>query len=155
MKRENIVKHVIAAFFLAVVLYFLCYSLIEYRRSYKGPWTVTFLTDPRGKPAILINQKKLKISGFKIVFPDQTVPAHNVLRTVRFDGPGKKTPFGEVVFVDTTFLPGTVVLNIFGHEIQLIPSALTVDKKDYLWQWQTTISAQGPGKYQPPTKPRR
>ena len=149
MKRENILKHVTVAFFLAVVTYFLCFSLLEYRRTYKGPWTVTFLTDPAGRPAILISQPRLKISSVKITFTDKAGPSHNAVRTIRFDGPGKKLPFGEVSFVDTTFLPGTVVMNTFGHEIQLLSSGLTIDQQERPWESGMAIPLSGVGKLRP------
>jgi hypothetical protein len=42
-------------------------------------------------------------------------------------------PFGKCVFLDTTFLPGTVVLDLFGHEVQLLPRVLTIDHVEHAW----------------------
>jgi len=41
--------------------------------------------------------------------------------------------------MDTTFQPGTVVFTNFGHEIQLLPRVLTIDKVERPWQSGTTI----------------
>jgi hypothetical protein len=38
------------------------------------------------------------------------------------------------VFQDTTFLPGTVVIQTFGHEIQLLPRVLTLDRAEHPWR---------------------
>jgi hypothetical protein len=46
------------------------------------------------------------------------------------------------VFLDTTFLPGTVALSLFGHEVQLLPRVLTIDKVEKAWRSGETISLQ-------------
>ncbi len=46
-------------------------------------------------------------------------------------------------FMDTTSLPGTVVLKLFGHEIQLMPRVLTVDKKERPWRSEETLALPG------------
>jgi hypothetical protein len=43
-------------------------------------------------------------------------------------------PFGELLYQDPTFLPGTVTMRLFGHVVELLPRVLTVDKKEYPWQ---------------------
>ena len=35
--------------------------------------------------------------------------------------------------MDTTFQPGTVVLKLLGHEIQLIPRVLTLNQEEKPW----------------------
>jgi hypothetical protein len=42
--------------------------------------------------------------------------------------------------MDTTFLPGTLVFELFGHEIQLLPRVLTIDKKEQPWRSNETIA---------------
>jgi hypothetical protein len=51
-----------------------------------------------------------------------------------------EVPFGQVIFEDTTFQPGTIVFKMFGHEIQLLPRVLTIDKLEYPWQSEKTVS---------------
>jgi hypothetical protein len=48
--------------------------------------------------------------------------------------------------MDTTFLPGTIVFDLFGHEIQLIPRVLRIDGKEIPWQSNATIPVTGTNK---------
>ncbi len=50
-----------------------------------------------------------------------------------------EVPFGKCIFLDTTSLPGTVVLDLFGHEIELLPRALIIDRQERPWRSDTTI----------------
>jgi hypothetical protein len=45
--------------------------------------------------------------------------------------------------MDTTFLPGTIAFVLFGHEIQLIPRVITLDKQERSWQSGETIVLTG------------
>jgi hypothetical protein len=140
MKSSGPAKHFILAFVIALVLYAVAYSMIEHQRTKKGPWQVIFTNDISGIPAIIINEPKLGISNVKITFPNEQAPATN--STVIFDPPRQvpfDVPLGQCLFLDTTFQPGTVVLNLFGHEIQMIPRILTIDKHEYPWQSELTI----------------
>jgi hypothetical protein len=38
------------------------------------------------------------------------------------------------------YLPGTVTLELFGHEIELLPRVLIIDRKEHPWKSGTTIS---------------
>jgi len=49
-------------------------------------------------------------------------------------------PIGRCLFMDTTFLPGTIVMEIFGHEIQLIPRVLTIDRQEQPWKSDAVIA---------------
>jgi hypothetical protein len=97
---------------------------------------VTFRVDQQGIPGIGISQPRLGIRDVTIVVRGTN---HAVLpepATVRFDQPSKgdTIPFGRVRFLDTTFLPGTVTLDLFGHEIELLPRTLIVDKQERPWR---------------------
>jgi len=35
--------------------------------------------------------------------------------------------------MDTTFLPGTVAFQLFGHEIELLPRVLIIDHEEHPW----------------------
>lgn len=48
-------------------------------------------------------------------------------------------PFGKCVFMDATFLPGTITFELFGHEIELLPRALIIDRQEHRWQPNATI----------------
>jgi hypothetical protein len=142
MKKSDLpVKQMIIVFVAAAIAYFAAFAWIENRRTRNGPWSVTFAADETGIPSLTVNQPNLKISNLKIRFPDQSVSLTNVAlifqppKPVPFD-----VPFGKCVFEDTTFQPGTVVLDLFGHEIQLMPRVLTIDKKEIPWQSDFAVS---------------
>lgn len=122
--------------FAAVALgYLLLFHAIESRRVAKGPWRVTF-TVADHVPSLRIHQPVLGIAEVQIVFSAARLST-NLNETVRFDQARPvpfDLPFGRCVFLDTTFLPGTVVLEAFGHEIQLLPRTLTINRVEHPWQ---------------------
>jgi hypothetical protein len=137
MKSDRLWKHAAIAFAVAFLLYAIAYKSIEDRRTRQGPWEVVFTNDVSGAPALVINQPKLAVTNVQISFSVEAPPATNFARTIIFSRPAPvpfELPLGKCVFMDTTFLPGTIVLEIFGHEIQLIPRVLTIDKQEVPWQ---------------------
>ena len=149
MKSDNPLRHFAITFGIAVLVYVIFYAGIEHRRTRNGPWQVVFTNDSIGAPTLLINQPKLAITNLQITFAGETnsnsAPALLVFNTPRqtpYD-----VPFGKCVFMDTTFLPGTVVFDLFGHEIQLMPRVLTIDKKEIHWQSSATIGVPRTNKF--------
>jgi len=137
MKRDRLLKHTLVAFGIAAVVYVVSYTAIEHRRNRTGPWLVTFTDETASVPAIIINQPALGITNVQISFVGQSnSPAIGRL-TLQF-GEARVVPFdvpcGKCLFLDTTFLPGTVALNLFGHEVQLLPRVLTIDKVERPWR---------------------
>lgn len=135
MKSDRLIKHLAIPAAIALVIYAVAYTGIEHLRYRKGPWLVSFSRDA-DMPALRIDQAALGITNVVIGFLGEPAPTHTVAawdfsrpREVPYD-----VPFGECVFMDTTFLPGTVVFEMFGHEIQLLPRALTIDKRETAWQ---------------------
>ncbi len=136
MKPDGPWKHFIIAFLLAAACYALFYPTIEYRRTRKGPWEVSFTNDTEGHPALVINQTKLAITNVQISFPDQPAVPVPDRTNVFFSQPRPvpfKVPLGECVFMDTTFLPGTLTFEMYGHEIELLPRVLIIDRQERLW----------------------
>ncbi|MDB6021483.1 MAG: hypothetical protein JWQ04_1340 [Pedosphaera sp.] len=139
MKPSGPLKHFVIAFVIALAVYAVFYSFIEHRRTRQGPWLVTFTNDA-GTPALVINEPRLNLANCKITFPDESAsPTNSTLvfaqpQPVPFD-----VPFGQCIFEDTTFQPGTVVFKMFGHEIQLLPRTLTIDRQEYAWQLDKTF----------------
>jgi hypothetical protein len=138
MKTDGLLRHVAWVFAVALVIYICGYMVIEHRRTRNGPWQVAFTNDASGAPALLVNQPQLAITNVLMVFPGETIPpltnatvlpAFMQPRPVPFD-----VPFGKCVFMDTTSLPGTIVFELFGHEIQLLPRVMTIDKTEQPWQ---------------------
>lgn len=140
MKSDNLLRHLVVPFVVAVVVYVISYSWIEHRRTRKGPWEVTFTNDASGAPALVINQPALAITNLQITFPGQT---NRSAATLSFRQPQEvpwDLPYGKCVFMDTTFLPGTITIDLFGHEIELIPRVLTIDQKEMPWEANKTIA---------------
>ncbi len=136
MKSDSPIKHFILAFLLALGCYALFYHGIEHRRTRKGPWEVTFTNNAVGSPQLLINQPKLLINNVQLNFPDQPSPPTNALGTLRFTQPQPvpyPVPFGKCIFMDTTFLPGTVTFALYGHEVELLPRVLIIDRQEHPW----------------------
>ena len=50
-----------------------------------------------------------------------------------------EVPFGQCIFMDTTFLPGTLTFRMFGHELELLPRTLVVDHQEQPWRSGTCI----------------
>src|SRR4051812_15843339 len=137
MKRDNPAKHFIFAFAIALLGYVLVYHFIENRRTQKGPWQVTFTNNPTGSAEILINQSTLGISNVQILFPNQTITNYQSPINHAFSQPKPvpyDVPFGKCVFMDTTFLPGTLTFRFFGHEIELLPRVLVLDRQEHSWR---------------------
>lgn len=143
MKSDNLFRHLWVPFLVAVLVYVFFYTGIEHRRMRRGPWEVVFTNNAAGAPELVINQPKLAITNLQITFPGESNVVASQTATMEFSQPRVvpyQLPFGKCVFMDTTFLPGTIVFYLFGHEIQLIPRVLTIDGKEIPWQSNATIS---------------
>jgi hypothetical protein len=126
-----------------LVGYWLAYHAIEHRRNRKGPWSVTFASGPAGAPSIAINQPALRLTNVEISFMDRADFATNSSATLSFSQPREvpyDVPFGKCIFMDTTFLPGTVTFQLLGHEIELLPRTLIIDHSEYPWHSNTKIT---------------
>ncbi len=149
MKTERLPKILLIAFVFALVIYLPTFGLMQSCRTSKGPWHVQFSTDTAGTPALLIEHPRLNVSQ-KLIFPDQKISQTNLAQPFVFDDPTKtNAPFGDIVFEDLTFLPGTVTFNFFGHEVELLPRVLIIDKQEHPWKSGEAISVTGVGKYKP------
>lgn len=147
MKPGGKIKHFVLAFVLALGCYALLYSGIEHQRTRKGPWQVMFTNNTAGVPAIIIDQPKLAITGVQINFLEEPTPPTTSLGTLVFQQPQQvpyPVPFGQCIFMDTTFLPGTVTFRLFGHEIKLLPRVLIIDHQEHPWLPHNTIQLHPP-----------
>jgi hypothetical protein len=160
MKPDSVVKHFLLAFVLALVGYVAFYLGIEHGRTRNGPWQVAFTNSATGAPALMIDQPRLGITNVQVHFPGETLataiapgafpkedsPSTNSsspFATLLFAQPKPvpySVPFGTCVFMDTTFLPGTVTFRLFDHEIELLPRVLIIDHEEHPWQPNATIS---------------
>ena len=143
MKPDGPLKHFVLAFLLAIICYAFFYHNIEHRRTRKGPWEVTFTNDFSGNPTLVINEPRLAITNAQIIFTNQRAGPASMPSTVVFSQPQPvpyNVPFGKCVFMDTTFLPGTVSLKLFDHQIELVPRVLVIDGQEHPWLSESTIT---------------
>jgi hypothetical protein len=152
MQSKSTAKHFILAFMLALAGYIVCYQAIEHRRTRNGPWRVTFTRTAAGAPMILIDQPKLGITNVQLSFAAEPLPATNRPVTLVFDQPRPvpyAVPLGKCIFMDTTFLPGTITFQLFGHEIELLPRVLVLDRQEHPWASAASITLPPPAQASP------
>ncbi len=137
MKSGINAKSIILSFFVVLALYSATFYGIEYVRHRNGPWQVNFQVDASGDPFVEIAQTHLNLSGAKIFFHGEH--ATNAPGTVQFDRVLQPVPFGKVIYEDLTFLPGVVTFDLFGHEIEILPRILIVNKRAIPWQSGATL----------------
>src|SRR5262245_25240436 len=152
MKRTITVKSVLITFVVTLVFYLCAYNGLQYLQTRKGPWEVNFATDDSGSPAVTIYEPKLNISSVEILFLGEKVNRTNQSERVVFDKPRKPIPFGTVIYDDLMFLPGVVTMDLFGHEIELLPRTLIINKREYPWSSDTTIELSATNKL--PVRPK-
>lgn len=142
----------LAAFVVTAALYFAGFAVLEHLRKRRGPWEVTFASGTNGMPRLTVRQPHLGIDSVVVTFPGGvTLPGFRK-RTVEFSAPASKdlAPFGEVLFLDTTFLPGTVTLELFGHQVELLPRVLIVDHQERAWESGVEIALPARLPWRPP-----
>jgi hypothetical protein len=136
MNSGGLFKHLTIAFVIALALYAFAYHAIEHRRNRNGPWQIAFTNDPVGRPALQINQAALGLTNVLLVFDGEQLSPTNNLESLVFDTPKPvpyPVPFGRCVFMDTTFLPGTLTFQMFGHELELLPRVMILDHEERQW----------------------
>ncbi len=130
------IRTVLIVFVVVLAFYFGGFHGLEYLRVRKGPWEVAFEPASVGPvanvPTMVINQPASGVARVKLRFHGEHTT--NLAGTVRFDGVEKNAVFGEVIYEDLTFLPGVITFNIFGHEIELMPRVLVVNRRELPWQ---------------------
>jgi hypothetical protein len=106
---------------------------------------------------MVIYQPKLNISSVEIIFTGEKVSATNLSQRISFQRPLDTLPFrmpiGEVIYEDLRALPGVVTFNFFGHEIELLPRVLVVNKKEIPWKSENVIELSPTNKLAQPPKP--
>ncbi|SRR5258705_5016326 len=153
MKSEGVLKSLVFVGLIVLALYSVFFYAIESCRRVQGPWQVTFATNTGG-PVIEIAQPRLHIAC-AVAFPGEAVTTTNPLPAiVLFDRPKKPVPFGKVIYEDLTQLPGVVTFDLFGHEVELLPRVLIVNKRQIKWNSQTPIDLWPTNKLPQPPKPR-
>ncbi len=133
--QSSLFKTLLVIGLVTLICYIAAFSWMENKRRKNGPWQITF-THVDNAPTLVINHAKLGLTNITISFAEGAVPT-NLPQTVSFQH-GQiaplELPFGQCIFLDTLYLPGTVTCEMFGHEIQLLPRTLTIDRVEYPWR---------------------
>jgi hypothetical protein len=130
--KDHILKHAAIAFTIAIIGYVGLYSCDSHLRTRKGPWVVEFQAT-NGEPLLVINQKALGIENVRIVLQGEKLT--NAAGAMEYATPQRaKASIGRVRFHDLTYLPGTVTLDVYGHEIEMLPRTLVLNTKEVSWQ---------------------
>jgi len=153
MKSDGFLKPLILVGLTVMALYFVVFYGIEGCRHAKGPWEVTFTTNAESPPVIVIKQPRLNLNCM-IRFHGEVTSATNLPQTVKFDRPKQSVPFGRVIYEDLMQLPGVVTFDFFGHEIELMPRTLIVNKREMPWNSQRSVDLWPTNKPAQPPKPR-
>ncbi len=132
MKSDGFPKHLLIAFGMALLGYILLYSCDRHVRSRKGAWEFTFASSANGEPVLTIDQPHYGISKVRILIEGETFDGPT--KRLRFDRPGISIPFGETIFFDTTYLPGSVTFDLFGHEVEVLPRTLILNFNEHPWK---------------------
>jgi hypothetical protein len=131
MRGVGVFKHFGIGLMLAVGIYVGVFTVDQHLRSRRGPWEVTFTAAPAGEPMLIINQPGLGVRDVRIRVEGEKVEL--ATNAVRFGAPEQSVPYGRVKYEDLTYLPGVVTLELFGHEIELLPRVLYVNRKARPW----------------------
>lgn len=153
MKTSFPWKGAILVFAAVFIAYLMAFHGIEHARHRKGPWECHFKTGSQGKPTITVFQPSLSISNVQLALPDVIALKTSVSEVVRFDRPKKPIPFGKVIYEDLTFLPGVVTFDLFGHEVELLPRILIINKQEIPWKSQSRVDLWATNKLPMPPKP--
>ena len=128
-------------------------------RQRGGPWVMFQDRLADGTPVVRLEHHKLLASGgVTLTFPGELAPARftNAPLMRVFNNPGTNLlPYGPVEFLDVTFLPGTVAVDVFGHLIEAIPRTLFIDGREIPWVTGTNIVVPMTGKLPSDQRPKR
>jgi hypothetical protein len=138
MAGNRMLPHLAGALLLAVAIYTGGFWLDQTLRTRRGPWTVEFGSAGGGAPALRIDQPALGIREVRVVFVGETAAPTSAV--VRFDAPERPVPWGRVKYEDLTYLPGVVTLELFGHELELLPRTLYVNRQPVGWISRTNLT---------------
>ena len=153
MKSEFTLKSLGIFLVALIALYLGVFYGCDYWRQRKGAWEVHFHSDAQGHPSIVIYQPKLGVSSVEILFLGEQMTPTNLAENVVFDRPLKPIPFGRTLYEDLTTLPGIVTFDLFGHEIELLPRVLIVNKREIPWKTEMVVELSSTNKPARPPQP--
>jgi len=137
MKSGFAPKSIALLFLVVLAAYLFVFYGLEHLRHRSGPWEVEFRANAAGEPTVVVSQPGKSLTNVVVVFHGEGTT--NAPGRVTFAKVKTPVPFGKVIFEDLTFLPGVVTFDLFGHEIELLPRTLIVNKRGIPWQSGATI----------------
>lgn len=121
-------------FLTILTIYGLAFLLDGFFRMRKGPWLAVFSAISPTQLELSVYQPTLGINGVKITIQREALESVELTQgRVEFRNPNQPLPFGQLIYTDLTFLPGVVTMEIEGHQIELMPRALVVNRKPIPW----------------------
>ncbi len=127
------IRSLVITFLVALLFYVLAYAWLSRRQTSRGPWQVSFTTNAAGFAELVVAQPALGISNVQVIFSGESPGIDGLSETVSFRKPKTAVPFGRVIFDDLVFQPGTVTLDVFGHEVELLPRTLVLNRRTVGW----------------------
>lgn len=151
----NTLKTIATTFLIALGLYIVLYQIDEYLRVRKGPWEITFAAEADGTPRLTINQAHLGISNVTILLRGEKTDTNGLPKTLIVNQPELTAPYGERIFDDLMYLPGVFTLQVYGHEIEVLPRTLAINRKEQPWAGTTTLELWPTNKLPELSKPKK
>jgi hypothetical protein len=149
MKSGVTPKSIVLLFPVVLVAYLLVFYGLEHLRHRKGPWDAEFRVNAKGVPTVTVAQPDAGLKNVSLVYHGETTT--NEPGRISFDRVKQPSPVGRVIYEDLTFFPGVVTLDLFGHEVELLPRTLIANKKGIPWKsgavidfWPTNKPAEPP-----------
>ncbi|HXJ74484.1 MAG TPA: hypothetical protein VNM37_16655 [Candidatus Dormibacteraeota bacterium] len=130
-------KSIMLLFVSVLILYFVVFEGIEYLRYRKGPWVIDFQGGANGSPTLLISQPHLRLTNVLLVLRGERMT--NGSGRVSFDRVQRPVPFGRMIYEDLTFLPGVLTFDLYGHEVELLPRTLVINRRQIPWRSGATV----------------
>ena len=94
-------------FVAALVFYLIAYTWLTRKQTAQGPWQVLFTNDAAGMPELVIQQTNRGLSNIHVRFVGETLSPTQKTGFVEFAKPQTPTPFGQLIYDDLMFMPGT------------------------------------------------
>ena len=151
MKPAAAAKPFLIVFLVVLALYLGSFYGVEFLRHRKGPWQLEFGASNQSEPVITIHQPASQLTNLTLVFHGEKVT--NNAGSVSFSKVKQPVPFGRLLYEDLTFLPGVLTFDFYGHEIEMLPRVLVVNKREFPWQSGATIDLWPTNKPATPPQP--
>ena len=152
-------KTFVGLFFATLFIYITGYGGCMAYRHRGGPWAVTQDKQSDGTPLMKVEHHRVLASGpVTLTFPGETAPSRftNAPYQRVFSMPNTNIfPYGPILFLDTTILPGSVAFDVFGHIVEILPRTMILDGREIPWIPGTNIAVPATGKIPADQRPKR